>query len=232
MLGVQPPWWDLAPASLTPGEGVWVFLEDPDSTPPVLAFKLQSQAIPIERGSCSTEKGAGATLCQPRKSHILYLRVVLRLTERQPVTVYCWFRPVYATMVCCNRPHNEINSILWERDPASYPHAVWISHPRALQRLGLHGYPRPQCAGLARHQVRLGDVRHKAIPPKEANHHVHQVLQTIRVSGSNHAVIGIENLQVPPNCLYQPIMSHPLVLHCHDHTCSDDSNHLYSFVWN
>ena len=35
--GVQNPLWYLAPTAIAPVKGVWVFLEDPDATPPVLA---------------------------------------------------------------------------------------------------------------------------------------------------------------------------------------------------
>ena len=42
MPGVQLPLWDLDPAVLTPGEGVWVFLKDPDAIPPVLAVEVQA----------------------------------------------------------------------------------------------------------------------------------------------------------------------------------------------
>ena len=62
MPGVQLPLWDLAPAVLTPGEGVWVFLEDPDAIPPVLAVEAQAQSIPRARGTQETRKGAGEPL--------------------------------------------------------------------------------------------------------------------------------------------------------------------------
>ena len=111
------------------------------------------------------------------------------------------------------------------RDPSSEPHVVWISHPRSLQILGLRGHPRPQCAGLECHQAGLGNVSHEAIPLKEANQHVHQVLQLIRVSRAIHAVIGVEKTQTPTNWLSQPIMWHPLVFHCYGKPCLDDILH-------
>ena len=42
VLSVDPPLWDLSPAALALGEGVWVLLEDTDATPPVLAAKVQA----------------------------------------------------------------------------------------------------------------------------------------------------------------------------------------------
>ena len=74
----------------------------------------------------------------------------------------------------------------------------------------------------------LGDVNREAIPSKEADQDVHQVLYPLRVSGSNHAVISVKDLQAPPNGLSHPVVGHPLVLHCHGQPCPDDifQNHI------
>ena len=153
---------------------------------------------------------AVTAFCQLRKYHIVNLRVVLCLTDRQPVTVYCRFCPMHAKAVCRHRPRGELNSTLQARDPSSEPHSVWISPQRALQSLSLHRHPWPQCIGLVCHREGIGDVSCMSIPPKEADHHVHWVLYPIIVSRSNHAVIGIENPQALPDCLSQPIVIHPL----------------------
>ena len=67
MLGVQPPCWYLSPVELAPGEGVQVFLEDPDDIPPMLAVEVQAQAIPCER---LTRSAFASTLTIiPRRLH-------------------------------------------------------------------------------------------------------------------------------------------------------------------
>ena len=48
---------------------------------------------------------------------------------------------------------------------------------------------------------------------------VHRVLQTSRVSGANHAVIGVKDSQALPNGRSHPVVSHPLVLYCHGQSC-------------
>ena len=113
--GIQLLRWDLAPAALAPGERVWVLLEDSDSTPLVLDVEVRAQAIPCERGTQETRKWAGVPICRPWKAHIIYLRVVLRMTDRQLVPVYCRFHPMHSTMVCRNQPHGELKSALQTR---------------------------------------------------------------------------------------------------------------------
>ena len=83
MPGIKSPFWELAPAALTPGEAVRVFLEDPNAIPPVLAVGMQAQDIQSAREPRATRKGAWAPLFRPRKYHIVYLRLVLRLTDGQ-----------------------------------------------------------------------------------------------------------------------------------------------------
>ena len=124
MTCVQPLRWDLDPAVLAPGEGVWVLLEDTDAIPPVLAAEVQAQDITCSRGTQEIGKGAGAPLCQPWKYHIVYLRVVLRLTDLQPYPVYCRLSPMHATTVFRHRSRCYLNSTLWARDPSSETHAV------------------------------------------------------------------------------------------------------------
>ena len=60
---VQPTRRDLAPASLALGEGVWVFLKDPDDIPPVLAVEARTQSIPHLRGPRENRKGESARIC-------------------------------------------------------------------------------------------------------------------------------------------------------------------------
>ena len=62
MLVVEPPQWDLAPAALTLGEGVGVFLHNPDNIPPVMNYKVQVQAIPDAVGPWKAREGAGSSL--------------------------------------------------------------------------------------------------------------------------------------------------------------------------
>ena len=78
MPGVQPPRWDLAPAALIPGEGVWVLLKDLDATPPVIYVKLQDKSIPHARGPQVNEKGEG--------EHMSYQYTVYSETSQ------CWWR--------------------------------------------------------------------------------------------------------------------------------------------
>ena len=56
MSGVQPPHWDLAPAALTPGEGIRVIFEDYDAVLPVLVVVVKLQSIPRVGGSWETGK--------------------------------------------------------------------------------------------------------------------------------------------------------------------------------
>ena len=86
-----------------------MFLEGPDAIPPVLPVEVLSQAIPCAIGPHETGKGAGALICQPQKSHIVYLKVVLSLSFCQPIPVYFCFRPMRVAMVCRCRPHSELN---------------------------------------------------------------------------------------------------------------------------
>ena len=62
MAGVKTPCWDLAPAALAQGKGVGMFLQDPDPIPPVLAAKVQTQAIARVGGPHEVGKGAGESL--------------------------------------------------------------------------------------------------------------------------------------------------------------------------
>ena len=68
--------------------GVLVFLKDPDAIPSVLAIYVRAQFIPRTRGPHENVKGEGEPLCKPRKAYIIYLWVVLHLTDQQPVPVY------------------------------------------------------------------------------------------------------------------------------------------------
>ena len=83
--------------------------------PPVMAAKVQVQSIPSARGTCTPGEDAGAPLFCPQEAHIIFLQVVLCLTDLQPVPVYCRFRTVHVIMVCCNLPDSEFNSALWAR---------------------------------------------------------------------------------------------------------------------
>ena len=47
MSGIYSHLWDLAPAVIVLGEGVGVFLQDPNTIPPVLDAKVWAQAIPL-----------------------------------------------------------------------------------------------------------------------------------------------------------------------------------------
>ena len=94
MPGFQSPRWDLAPVVLAPGEEVRVFLENPDSIPLFMDVEVRAQAISRARGPWETRKGEGALLCRPWKYHTVYLRVVLRLNNWQPVPVYHRLLPV------------------------------------------------------------------------------------------------------------------------------------------
>ena len=85
MPGFQPPQWDFTPAVLALGEGIWVFHKNPDAIPLLLAIEVQAQAIPHARGIWATGKGAEARICIPQKYHIIYLRVVLCMNEKQLV---------------------------------------------------------------------------------------------------------------------------------------------------
>ena len=51
------------------------------------------------------------------------------------------------------------------------------------------------------------------------------MLYPFRVSGPNHAVIVTEDSQAPQNCLSQPVMVHPMVLHFHGQLCPDEIFH-------
>ena len=85
---------------LVPGEGVGVFLHDPDTTPPVLAAKVQTQAIARVGGPQEAGEGAGESIFRPQEDHIVHLGLVLCLTDRHPDPVDCGFRPVNAFLVC------------------------------------------------------------------------------------------------------------------------------------
>ena len=82
------------------GGGGQVFRDYYYAIPPVLDDKLQAQAIPRARGPQTSREGGGAPLFCPRESHIIDLRLVLCLTDRQLVPVYFQLRSVHATMVC------------------------------------------------------------------------------------------------------------------------------------
>ena len=120
-----------------------MFLQDPDPIPPLLAVNVQAQAITRVGGTRASKKGPGASISRTQKVHIVHLRFVLRLNDRQPAPVYCKFRPVHVLAVCQHLPRSELNSTLLAWDPSSGSHMVRVSHPRALQRLGLLRYPQP-----------------------------------------------------------------------------------------
>ena len=51
------------------------------------------------------------------------------------------------------------------------------------------------------------------------------MLQLVQVSRAHHAIIGIEDSQALIGGLSQPVMSHPMVLHCHSQLGSDEIIH-------
>ena len=85
----------MAPTALALGEGVGVFLHYLDTNPPVLDAKVQAQAIPCAEGPRTYGEGAGVSLNQPQEYHIVKLRSVLYLTDRQPDPVDCGFCPMH-----------------------------------------------------------------------------------------------------------------------------------------
>ena len=137
MTGIEPPRRYLAPASLAPGEGVGVILQDPDPIPPVLTVEVQEQAIPLVGGPMAAREGVGALLCRLRESHIIYLGLVFRMADRQPTPVNYGLRPVNVAAVCRHGPCGELNFTLRAWDSPSESHPLQIYHPRSLQRHGL-----------------------------------------------------------------------------------------------
>ena len=96
-----------------------MFLDDPDDIPLVLSVEVLVQGIPRARGPWATGKGEGAPLCRLWEAHILYLQVMLHMTDRHSVPVYLQLHPVHAITVCRHNPRGDINSALQSRDPAS-----------------------------------------------------------------------------------------------------------------
>ena len=120
-----------------------MILQDPYHIPPVLPVKVQAQAIPFVGGPRASGEGAGSSRCQMWESHIVYLGLVFRLTDRKPDPVECGLRPVYAAAVFHHVPRGELNSTLWAWDlPLEYQ-PVRVSHTRALQSHELLQHPRP-----------------------------------------------------------------------------------------
>ena len=79
-----------------------VLIQDTDTTLPVLAAKVQLQAVTRAGGPWAAREKSGALLSQPQKSHIVHLRLVICLTNRQPDPVDCGFYPMHASEVCFN----------------------------------------------------------------------------------------------------------------------------------
>ena len=103
-MDVQIPREDLASAVLTFWEGSRVLLQDPDAVPPVMDAEMIAQASPGARGPWENSKGSGAPFCHPQEDHIINLRMMLRMTDRQPVPVYRQLHPTHSTMVCRCQP--------------------------------------------------------------------------------------------------------------------------------
>ena len=77
-----------------------MFLQTPDNTPPVLDATVRAQSIPLAGVTWSAGEGAGESLSQQWKAHVVHLRLLLRLTDRNTAPVDCNFRPMHATEVC------------------------------------------------------------------------------------------------------------------------------------
>ena len=103
--GDPSPWFPLSKSkALSLGKVVQVLLYDPYSDPPVMDSKIISQAVTGVIGPWVTGKLAGAQICCLWESDIIDLYMVLHLTDRQPVPVYVWIRPMNLTSVCCHQP--------------------------------------------------------------------------------------------------------------------------------
>ena len=69
-------------------------------SPQILAAEMIVHASPGARGTWASGKGTGETFCRLWEAHIIKLRIMLHMTDWQPVTVYLWIRFVHSTMVC------------------------------------------------------------------------------------------------------------------------------------
>ena len=103
--------------------------------------------IPHTGGTQASGEVLGKILSRTWKSKIIQLKLVLRLTDRQPAPVDFGFRPMHALEVCHNWPLGELNSALRAWDYSLESHLIQISHPCALQRLGLLRHPNLSALG-------------------------------------------------------------------------------------
>ena len=157
--------------------------------------------------------GKGHRFVIRREDHIIDLRMLLRLTDQQPVPFYCQLRPVHLVTVWRHLPCGDFDSTLRARYPSPEYPAVGIYHSRALKFLELLWHPQYKCAGLAFHRVGPSKVIREAIPPEEADQDFYQVLQSVGVSGTNHAIIGVKDSQAAPEGLSHPVGEQPLIFH-------------------
>ena len=104
MAVTNPPRWHLAPAVLTPREGIGVFLQDPDPIPPVLPVEVRAHAVLRDGGSRAAGEGARSLLCCLQKSRVVHLGLVYCLADRQPTPVNYRLGPVHAAAVCRHGP--------------------------------------------------------------------------------------------------------------------------------
>ena len=172
-----------------------------------------AQASPGAKGPWASRKGAEAPFFHLWENHIIKLRMMLRMTDRQPVLVYLRIYPVHSTMVYHHRPCSNYDSALQRKVSVAVvsrsrniPHpCTYVTWP-PLTSLTWH-------AGLAFHCAGLINVSREAITPEEAYQGVHRVLQPVRIYGSDHAVTGIKKSQAAIDVLSHPVEGHLLIFY-------------------
>ena len=116
MVTVNPPRGELDSSSVTLREGGTVILQYSDAIYPVLTVKIIPEPAPSLRGTREARKGAGELCRYFWEADVIYLGEVFRLTDRQPVPVYCRICTVHPSPMCRHKPSGQFNAKFWSWD--------------------------------------------------------------------------------------------------------------------
>ena len=97
---VEALWWYLTRTPLIFGKWGGVILQEPETVPQVLVFKMVPKAVPGPRGPWASGKGAKALQCALWKIDVKYFWKMFRLTDRQPVTLNFRLCTMYSSYMC------------------------------------------------------------------------------------------------------------------------------------
>ena len=134
------------------------------------------------------------------------------LTDWQPVPVNFWLCPVHTPSVWCHLSHGKLYVALRVGDLSYNTLAVCCPSTRKPFSHYLLQHPRPECACLACHGLRLREIWYQSIPAEYANEHVQGSPKLLRILQSHHTVLGIEESQPTPYHKPHYLLSNQLVL--------------------